>query len=56
LKIPVIASGGVSILEDIQALLPLEKDGVKGVIVGRALYAGTLNLPEALRILDKKKA
>ena len=56
LKIPVIASGGVSTLEDIQALLPLEKDGVTGVIVGRALYAGTLSLPEALRILNKKKA
>jgi len=56
LKIPVIASGGVSTLEDIQALLPLEKDGVTGVIVGRALYAGTLSLPEALLILNKKKA
>jgi phosphoribosylformimino-5-aminoimidazole carboxamide ribotide isomerase len=54
LKVPVIASGGVSTLEDIQALLPLEKDGVKGVIVGRALYAGTLNLPEAIRITEKK--
>jgi phosphoribosylformimino-5-aminoimidazole carboxamide ribotide isomerase len=56
LKIPIIASGGVSTLEDIQALLPLEKDGVKGVIVGRALYAGTLNLPEALRVATKEKA
>lgn len=54
LKVPVIASGGVSTLEDIQALLPLEKDGVKGVIVGRALYAGTLNLPEAIRITKEK--
>jgi len=54
LKVPVIASGGVSTLEDIQALLPLEEDGVKGVIVGRALYAGTLNLPEAIRITEKK--
>lgn len=56
LQIPVIASGGVSTLEDIRALLPLEKDGVTGVIVGRALYAGTLNLPEAIRITGKKKA
>lgn len=56
LKIPVIASGGVSTLEDIRALLPLEKDGVTGVIVGKALYAETLSLPEALRILDKRKA
>ena len=50
LRIPVIASGGVSTLEDIQSLLPLEKDGVMGVIVGRALYAGTLHLPDAIRV------
>jgi phosphoribosylformimino-5-aminoimidazole carboxamide ribotide isomerase len=54
LKIPVIASGGVSTLEDIQALLPLEVDGVMGVIVGRALYAGTLELAAAIRIAGKK--
>ena len=54
LKVPVIASGGVSTLEDIQALLSLEEDGVKGVIVGKALYAGTLNLPEAIRITEEK--
>jgi phosphoribosylformimino-5-aminoimidazole carboxamide ribotide isomerase len=47
-KIPVIASGGFSTLEDIEALRPLEKEGVIGVIVGRALYAGTLKLPEAI--------
>lgn len=39
-NIPVIASGGVSSLDDIRNLLPLEKDGVEAVIVGRALYAG----------------
>jgi phosphoribosylformimino-5-aminoimidazole carboxamide ribotide isomerase len=54
LKVPLIASGGVSTLEDIQALLPLEKDGVEGVIVGRALYAGTLNLSDAIRITKEK--
>jgi len=47
-KIPVIASGGVSTIRDIEALLPLEGDGVVAVIVGRALYAGTLQLPEAI--------
>jgi phosphoribosylformimino-5-aminoimidazole carboxamide ribonucleotide (ProFAR) isomerase len=46
--IPVIASGGVSTLDDIRKLLPLEKEGVEGVIVGRALYAGAFTLPEAL--------
>ncbi len=54
LKIPVIASGGVSTIGDIHALLPLQKDGVKGLIVGRALYAGTLNLSEAIRIAEER--
>ncbi len=54
LRIPLIASGGVSTIEDIEALLPLEKEGVSGVIVGRALYAGTLNLPEAIALAEGK--
>lgn len=48
LKIPLIASGGVSTIEDVDALRPLENEGVEGVIVGRALYAGTLNLSQAI--------
>ncbi len=47
-SIPVIASGGVSTLSDILNLLPLEAAGVTGVITGRALYSGTLNLKEAI--------
>jgi phosphoribosylformimino-5-aminoimidazole carboxamide ribotide isomerase len=46
-KIPVIASGGVATLEDIRRLLPLEKEGVEGVIVGRALYAGAFLFRDA---------
>lgn len=46
-SIPVIASGGVATLEDIHRLLPLEADGVEGVIVGRALYNGSFKLKEA---------
>lgn len=46
---PVIASGGVSSLEDIRAIRALEAQGVAGVIVGRALYEGTLSLEDALR-------
>jgi phosphoribosylformimino-5-aminoimidazole carboxamide ribotide isomerase len=46
-KIPVIASGGVATLEDIRRLLPLEEAGVEGVIVGRALYAGSFSLRAA---------
>jgi phosphoribosylformimino-5-aminoimidazole carboxamide ribotide isomerase len=48
--IPVIASGGVSSLADIQALLPLEPLGVMGVITGKALYDGNLDLKEAIRV------
>lgn len=48
--LPVIASGGVSSLTDIQALLPLEPLGVIGVITGRALYDGSLSLKEAIRL------
>ena len=48
--VPVIASGGVSSLDDIRALLPLEALGVVGVITGRALYDGSLDLAEAIRL------
>lgn len=47
-KIPVIASGGVSCLRDLLSLLALEAIGVTGVIVGRALYTGDVNLTEAI--------
>jgi phosphoribosylformimino-5-aminoimidazole carboxamide ribotide isomerase len=47
--IPVIASGGVGSLADIEALLPCEAAGVTGVIVGRALYSGAVRLEDALR-------
>ena len=46
--IPVIASGGVAGLGDIEKLLPLERHGVMGVIIGRAIYSGALNLEEAI--------
>ncbi|MBU0986447.1 MAG: 1-(5-phosphoribosyl)-5-[(5-phosphoribosylamino)methylideneamino]imidazole-4-carboxamide isomerase [Proteobacteria bacterium] len=46
--IPVVASGGVSTIEDIIKLLPLESVGVVGVITGRALYSGSLSLKAAL--------
>jgi len=48
---PVIASGGVSTLDDLRALTSLEKHGVEGVIVGKALYAGAFTVPEALEVL-----
>ncbi|MGM1058137.1 bifunctional 1-(5-phosphoribosyl)-5-((5-phosphoribosylamino)methylideneamino)imidazole-4-carboxamide isomerase/phosphoribosylanthranilate isomerase PriA [Saccharothrix sp. Mg75] len=45
---PVIASGGVSSVADLVALAALDRDGVEGAIVGKALYAGAFTLPEAL--------
>jgi phosphoribosylformimino-5-aminoimidazole carboxamide ribotide isomerase len=50
ISIPVIASGGVSKIEEIERLMALESEGVIGVIVGRALYAGRFDLEEAIRI------
>ncbi|WP_158888848.1 bifunctional 1-(5-phosphoribosyl)-5-((5-phosphoribosylamino)methylideneamino)imidazole-4-carboxamide isomerase/phosphoribosylanthranilate isomerase PriA [Amycolatopsis anabasis] len=43
-----IASGGVSCVDDLRALAELSRDGVEGAIVGKALYAGAFTLPEAL--------
>ena len=45
---PVIASGGVSSLEDLRAIATLTGHGVEGAIVGKALYAGRFSLPQAL--------
>ncbi|WP_298326664.1 bifunctional 1-(5-phosphoribosyl)-5-((5-phosphoribosylamino)methylideneamino)imidazole-4-carboxamide isomerase/phosphoribosylanthranilate isomerase PriA [Haloactinopolyspora sp.] len=47
---PVIASGGVSSLDDIAALRELVPEGVEGAIVGKALYAGAFTLEEALKV------
>ena len=49
-RIPVTASGGVSSLDDIRALMALEADGVEGVIIGKALYEKTFTLEEALKV------
>ena len=48
---PVIASGGVSTLDDLRALATLESAGVEGVIAGKALYAGAFTVREALSVL-----
>jgi len=49
-SIPVVASGGVSTIEDIKKLIQLKKFGVTGIITGRALYSGNLNLKEAIEL------
>jgi phosphoribosylformimino-5-aminoimidazole carboxamide ribotide isomerase len=49
--VPVIASGGVSSVTDLLSLLALERLGVTGVIVGKALYTGDVVLKEALQAI-----
>ncbi|GIJ77747.1 1-(5-phosphoribosyl)-5-[(5-phosphoribosylamino)methylideneamino] imidazole-4-carboxamide isomerase [Micromonospora phaseoli] len=50
---PVIASGGVSTLDDLRALATLEPIGVEGVIAGKALYAGAFTVAQALAVLAR---
>lgn len=49
-EIPIVASGGISSIEDIRSLLALESYGVAGVIIGKALYTGAVKLNEALSL------
>ncbi len=49
---PVIASGGLTGLSDVYELLSVESKGVVGAITGRAIYEGTLNLAEAIRLTE----
>ena len=49
----VIASGGVSSLDDIRALKEHEADGIEGIVIGRALYTGALNLADAINIAEE---
>ena len=51
LTTPVIASGGVSSLDDLRELRPAEEHGIMGAIVGRALYDGRVTVPDAIRVL-----
>ncbi len=48
-RIPVIASGGISEMDDVLRILPLAANGVMGLITGRALYDGSLDLAEAIK-------
>ena len=50
---PVVASGGVSSLEDLTAIRELTAIGVEGAIVGKALYAGAFTLPQALEVAGR---
>ena len=50
ITVPLIASGGISGLEDIGKLKSLESEGLQGAIIGKALYAGRVNLREAIAV------
>ena len=53
LTIPVIASGGVTNLEDVRTLCEVETEGIMGVITGRAIYEGTLDFRKAQILADE---
>jgi phosphoribosylformimino-5-aminoimidazole carboxamide ribotide isomerase len=50
INIPVIASGGLSTLDDIRRLIEIEPSGVTGVITGKAIYSGAIDLREAVAL------
>jgi len=49
---PVIASGGISSLDDIKALQTVAEEGIMGAIIGRALYEGSIDLVEAQKLVE----
>ena len=53
ISIPVIASGGITTIDDIQALCKVTDEGIMGAITGRAIYEGTLDLAEAQQLADE---
>ena len=56
IRIPVIASGGITNLDDVRALCAADTDNIIGAITGRAIYEGTLDLAEGQRLADEWRA
>jgi phosphoribosylformimino-5-aminoimidazole carboxamide ribotide isomerase len=56
LRIPVIASGGLTGLADVEALCKVESEGISGVIAGTSIYKGTLDFKAALAAAEKFSA
>lgn len=52
-RIPIIASGGITSIDDIKALCAVADEGIVGAITGRAIYEGTLDLAEAQKLADE---
>jgi phosphoribosylformimino-5-aminoimidazole carboxamide ribotide isomerase len=55
-KIPVIASGGVATMEDIERLCSVQSEGIEAAVLGRSLYEGTLDFRAALERADREDA
>jgi len=53
LTVPVIASGGITSLEDIKSLCKVQHEGITGAITGRAIYEGTLDFAKAQKLADE---
>lgn len=53
LTVPVIASGGITNLDDVKALCEVESEGIMGAITGRAIYEGSLDFKKAQALADK---
>lgn len=53
ISIPVIASGGVSTLKDIENLIAVESSGISGAITGKAIYSGAIDLSEAIALTKR---
>ena len=53
LTVPIIASGGITDLDDVKALCKVEFEGIIGAITGRAVYQGTLDFAAAQKLADK---
>ena len=54
INVPLIAAGGISSIKDIENMAELEEDGLSGIIVGRALYDGSIRLEQAINTLRKR--
>ena len=53
LTVPVIASGGITNLDDVKALCAVQGEGILGAITGRAVYQGTLDFAAAQKLADE---
>ena len=54
-RVDIVAAGGVTTIDDVKKLKALEKDGLKGMIIGKALYENKIDLAEAVKICSQKE-